>query len=100
MSAPTDPVATAWTTLSRAALAAGCAIALVEGDAAPWWSATFVGDAVWLTIAFDRSPAADRWLAELPEADLPIVRRLVADCLVEPLSPTTATVSLLVLHVD
>lgn len=96
----TDPVVVAWAALFRSAAAAGCAIRLVEGDAAPWWSATFAGGAVWLTIALDPGGDADRWLAALPDAELPIAGRFVADCLVEPGAPGTATVSLLILDAD
>lgn len=100
MMSHTDPVAAAWAALSRSAAAVGCTIALVEGDAASWWSATFAGDAVWLTIALDPGGDADRWLAALPDAELPIAGRFVADCLVEPGAPGTAAVSLLILDAD
>jgi hypothetical protein len=95
VTAPPDPVATAWAALSRSAATAGCVVSLIEGDAAPWWSATFAGDAVWLTIA--AGPDAARWLAALPDAELSIADRLVADCLVEQDARGRTTVSLLIL---
>ncbi|SFP33556.1 hypothetical protein [Sphingomonas rubra] len=97
MTGTADPVATAWAALARSAAAAECTVALVDGDAAPWWSATFAGDAVWLTL--DAGMDAEAWLAALPKAELSIPDRLVADCYVER-DGGRALVSLLVLDPD
>ena len=69
---------------------------LADVDERPWSSATFTGAR--LTITLDLAgadPAA--WLAALPEADLPVPGRLVADLVVLAATPATATLEVLLL---
>ncbi len=65
--------------LVASAAAAGCAIAVVSTDWTPWASATFNGACHELRIALPARAAAEAWLADLPEADLPLAGHLVAD---------------------
>ncbi|MDJ0277192.1 hypothetical protein QLH51_10340 [Sphingomonas sp. 2R-10] len=64
--------------LRIAAEAAGATIAIVAADATPWASATFNGARHRLTLA-GGGAAFERWIAALPEADLPLRGHLVAD---------------------
>jgi len=75
----------------------GVAPALGDVDERPWSSATFTGSR--LTISLDLAgadPAA--WLAALPEEDLPVPGRLVADLAVVAATATTATLEVLLLE--
>ncbi len=66
-------------------------------DERPWASATFAGSRLTITLALaGGDPAA--WLASLPEANLPIPGRLVADLVVRSASNTTATLEMLLLE--
>lgn len=64
--------------LRIAAEAAGVTMAITDSDATPWASATFNGARHRLTIAGDGA-AFDRWIAALPQAELPLRGHLVAD---------------------
>lgn len=64
------------------AVSAGAAqidLAIVRSAATRWASATFTGARHELELAGTASDAAERWLAELPEAELPLAGHLVAD---------------------
>ncbi|SDA36594.1 hypothetical protein [Sphingomonas sp. NFR15] len=58
---------------------AGCAVTIADATWERWASVTFAGarHTLWLTGAAGH--ALDRWLADLPEADLVIRHGLVAD---------------------
>lgn len=58
---------------------AGCSIGIADCHSERWASATFVGGRHRLTITASQSAALDRWVAALPDADLPIRHHLVAD---------------------
>lgn len=58
---------------------AGIALTVEESRATGWASATFVGARHQLTVAGPASETFDRWLAALPETDLPMKDHLVAD---------------------
>ena len=75
----------------------GVTLALRDAVERPWSSATFTG--VWLAIvlAIDGADSA-AWLAALPEAELPVPGRLVADLAVIAATATTATLEVLLLE--
>ncbi len=68
--------------LERAAEAAGLSVRVGDAAATSWASATFAGARHRLTLHLDDAPGLDRWLAALPEADLPMKDHLVADLMV------------------
>lgn len=65
--------------LVRSAGAEGFALAIVAAEWTRWASVTFTGARHRLTIAAAPSPALDRWLAALPEAEFSLRGHLVAD---------------------
>lgn len=69
--------------LSAAAEAAACPIQITASDWKRWASATFAGAQHRVTLAAAPSPALDRWLAALPEAEFGLRGHLVADLVVE-----------------
>lgn len=73
--------------LARALLSSareGTLAATVEELAArPWASATYVGTQVTLTFAAPRAPTLGRWIAELPQAELPMPGCLLASLAVD-----------------
>lgn len=81
--------------LTAHAARAGCAVSVDIRSTEPWASATFTGTVATLALAFRPSPAVTRWLADLPEADLPIGRDLVADIAVVP-APGDCCLSVLI----
>lgn len=85
--------------LRIAAEAAGVAITITASDATPWASATFNGARHRLTLAGDGAPFA-RWVAGLPEADLPLRGHLVADLVVRRAVAGDGAVVLEVLTVE
>lgn len=80
--------------LRIAAEAAGVAIEIVASTATPWASATFNGARHHLTLIGDGAGFAP-WLANLPEADLPLRGHLVADLVVTSAAERTATIEIL-----
>lgn len=75
----------------------GMTLALRDAAERPWSSATFTGVRLDLVLAIDGAdPAA--WLAALPEAELPVPGRLVADLAVVTATATTATLQVLLLE--
>lgn len=70
--------------LAADALRLGCRIAPVVVSVEPWSSATFNGSIIVLTLELSNDPDIARWLAELPERDIPLGRDIVADIAVEP----------------
>ncbi len=58
---------------------AGLTIAVERASATRWASATFTGARHQLVVIADNEPGAWRWVAGLPEADLPVRGHLVAD---------------------
>ena len=69
--------------LIAGAAAAGCLVTMTEADLTRWASATFTGARHMLTLAGTRSPALERWIAGLPEAEFALKGHLVADLCVE-----------------
>lgn len=85
--------------LAASALPYGLTLALHDAAERPWSSATFTGARLTLTLGIagaGADPAA--WLATLPEADLPVPGRLVADLIVVTATPATATLEVLLLE--
>jgi hypothetical protein len=65
--------------LSGQARAAGVDMAIVSAGWTRWASATFAGARHALSLAAVASPALDRWIAGLPEAEFDLRGHLVAD---------------------
>ena len=65
--------------LVSSAMQAGCPILRVTADWDRWASATFNGARHRLSFQAPRSALLDRWIAALPEIDLPLRGHLVAD---------------------
>lgn len=74
MSAPCPP-----RLLDAALVANGPDLRICRHVTQDWASVTFGGARHCLTVEVPAGPALDRWLASLPEADLPIRGHLVAD---------------------
>ncbi|AOH83717.1 hypothetical protein AWL63_06790 [Sphingomonas panacis] len=74
--------------LVASAAQAGCTVTIADASWVRWASATFTGarHTLWLTGAV--GPALDRWLADLPEAELPLRESLVADLAVANVAHT------------
>lgn len=68
--------------LARSAAAHRVDAAINEPDSTPWASATFAGARHVLGIELRPTAAAAAWLADLPEADLPMRGHLVAEVVV------------------
>jgi len=82
MSRGPDPGTALVRALEADARRAGCQVRMNASDWTRWASATFTGARHELTLEAGESDALDAWLAELPEADLPIRGHLVADIVV------------------
>jgi len=65
--------------LTQTALRSGCPATILGSRSEGWASATFAGARHAITLGADACPALDRWLATLPEAELPLRGHLVAD---------------------
>lgn len=65
--------------LSASATAAGLLFGIEATRSTRWHSATFAGARHVFEARVSSSERTDRWLAELPEADLSLRRHLVAD---------------------
>lgn len=65
--------------LSRSAQAASAAITIVRSDATRWASATFTGVRHAVELVAVAGGGVERWLDELPEAELAMAGHLVAD---------------------
>ena len=74
----------------------GVAIRMIAAHERPWSSATFVGCR--LTIDLAIAGESCDWLAALPEADLPLPGRIVADLVVVRARGDTATLEVLLLE--
>jgi len=61
------------------ATVAGVSAVLLDARARPWVSATFVGERYRLVLALPDHEAAATWLASLPEAEMTVPNRIVAD---------------------
>lgn len=62
----------------------------------PWASALFTGARWTITVAAEDDAALDEWLATVPELDLPLRRRFVADAELVERSANAATLEMLV----
>lgn len=69
--------------LLRQAGDAAIELMIVSASWTRWASATFCGARHDLLVSAAPSPAFDRWLAELPEADFSLRGHLVADLTIE-----------------
>lgn len=65
------------------ATAAGCPVRIAANEGRDWSSATFAGMRHRVVLAAPPSAALDRWLATLPEADVPLRGHVVSDLTVE-----------------
>lgn len=65
--------------LIASAAQAGCAVTIIDATWLRWASATFAGARHTIWLEATAGPALDRWLADLPEADLALRESLVAD---------------------
>jgi len=83
-----DALDATWHALRRSSEAADCPATRVAGRSRPWWSATFAGHRVALTLLAASGDALDAWLATLAEADLPLAGRIVADCAIDHVAST------------
>lgn len=91
-----DPVRRLLRVLAASAAAEGCAVELAHLGACRWASATFEGARH--RLAAKAEPVAlARWLAMLPEAELPLHGWFVASCAAE-VAGGNAMVELLVLE--
>ena len=92
--------------LERALLAgaetAGCPLTVTAADWTRWASATFTGARHMLTLSGAASPALDRWLVGLSEAEFALRNHLVADLSVTRVMRTdgVATIALEALTVE
>lgn len=68
--------------LDRSAQGAGLSLTIRNADWRRWASATFTGARHELTVELPDGDGAERWLAALSEAELPIRGHLVADAVV------------------
>jgi hypothetical protein len=72
--------------LERALLAsaagAGCVVTIVDATWVRWASATFTGARHTLWLQATTGEALDRWLAEVPEAEIALRDHLLADLVV------------------
>ncbi len=85
--------------LRIAAEAVGVTIAITASDATPWASATFNGARHRLTLVGEGA-AFKRWVAALPDIDLPLRGHLVADLVVRRAVAGESVVVLEVLTVE
>ena len=69
--------------LLRQAGQAGIDLSIVSASWTRWASATFVGARHDVLLSATPSPALDRWVADLPEAEFALRGHLVADLAVE-----------------
>jgi len=74
--------------LVASAAQAGCAVTIADASWVRWASATFTGARHTLWLVAGAGPALDRWLTDLPEADLPLRESLVADLAVANVART------------
>ena len=65
--------------LLRALAATGPAFTLIEAESRDWSSATFTGERHRLRVELADDAATAAWLAALPEAELAVRGRLIAD---------------------
>lgn len=88
--------------LVASATRASAAVIITRSDASRWASATFNGARHELVLAATASEAVERWLSDLPEADLPLPGHLVADLKIVAMaqSEQALTVTLEVLTVE
>lgn len=91
---PRDPDAALRRALCSQAEAAGCTIVPVDAQAVPWFSATLSGARHLLSFEAMASPALDRWMRDLPEAEWVLPGLLVAD-VAAMLDATRLTVAIL-----
>jgi hypothetical protein len=84
------------------AFGAGCLIRIADSDWTRWASATFNGARHQLHVEADDSPALDRWLADLPDASLPMRGHLLAEMVVKAIrrADCVATITLEALTVE
>ena len=84
------------------AFAAGCLIRIADSDWTRWASATFNGARHQLSVEAEDSPALERWLANLPDASLPMRGHLLAEMLVRGIRRVdrVATIALEALTVE
>lgn len=92
-----DPHAPLLRTLAADAARHGLSMTLRDLAERPWSSATFTGCRLTIAIGIEGGDHAG-WLAMLPEADLPVAGRLVADLAVVAADAAGATLEVLLLE--
>lgn len=80
--------------LRTSAERAGCPVTIMASDMTRWASATFVGARHSITLAASPSAALTQWIADLPEADLPLRNHLVAEASVTSTRHAAGTVTI------
>jgi hypothetical protein len=83
--------------LAASAACHGLTLHPVTAHERPWSSATFTGWRLTLDLAIAGGDPGD-WLAALPEEDLPVPGRLVADLAVTHVAAARATLAVLLLE--
>jgi hypothetical protein len=80
----------------------GCIVRISGSDWTRWASATFNGARHELTLDAAESPALERWLGGLPDANLPIRGHLLADMVIKGIrrADGVATIALEALTVE
>jgi len=92
-----DPQQRLYRALAASADCHGLTLRTLATHERPWASATFTGCRLTLDLAIAGGDPGD-WLASLPEEDLPIPGRLVADLVVTRVGADRATLSVLLLE--
>ena len=91
-----DPTRRLARALIRSAEAAGCGISIAKEASRPWQSATFTGAWHEFTFTAVGDKALERWLEQLPSADLRTPGHLVADITVSCARCATGAATVLI----
>jgi hypothetical protein len=78
--------------LVAAGTSAGITAGLAELSSRPWASATFSGTQVSAVVTAPRSPSLGRWIADLPEAELPMPGHVLASLALDRIEDDGETV--------
>lgn len=68
------------------AFGANCLVRVADSDWTRWASATFNGARHVISLEAEESPALERWLADLPDANLAIRGHLLAELVITGIS--------------
>jgi hypothetical protein len=81
------------TRLARAIVAGAPGVVVTGRGAVPWASVTFAGARHTVMLEAPATPAVERWLADLPEAEFSLPGHLVADIAIVAMSATAERLS-------